>query len=328
MSAAFTNGAHLVLPKFRRSPLQSDLRLEEKINFEQGRRHAVALISWVALGLIGCPQSSEPLASQPQSQPQVDESMPVAEAAPSVAPEVAAAREANRESLRKDAVAQLRASADFLARVPSYRFTADFHFDVLQKNGQMLEFGETRIATVRRPDRLRLDIIRRGGENATLFFDGQNLSVDLPDHEAFVRVEKPGTTDAILDYMSDDLNMPTPLEQFLSSNFAADVADRIETAYFVDVERFGDRWCEHLAYRLPEVDFQLWIEEGDRPLPCRLVITYRQAPGDPVFAAQFHDWDLTAETPDALFAYAPPEGAEHLAVQTVARSIRDSREGQ
>jgi len=249
-----------------------------------------------------------------------------AEAESELAPEVVAAREANRTALNEDALNRLVASADFVAAVASYRFEADLSFDVLQRNGQMLEFGETRTATVRRPDRMRVDVKRRGGEQRSLYFDGRHLAVDLPEHDAYVRVEKPGTIDTVLDYMSMDLQVPVPLDSFLSSHFAADSMDRIETGYFVDVEQVGDRWCEHFAYRMPEVDFELWIEEGDRPLPCRVVIAYKREAGDPRFVAQFRRWDLSAETPDSLFAFAPSESAEHLAVQVVAEAIRDSRE--
>jgi hypothetical protein len=306
------------------------------MKFKIGWRSTVGVVAGLALWSVGCsdPSESGASASSGDTAASVEEATLPSDTesgsalASDLAPEVAAAREANRMALTKDALDQLAASADFLAEVPSYRFEADLSFDVLQNNGQMLEFGDTRTATVRQPDRLRVDVNRRGGERVAIYFDGKHLSVDLHDHEAYVRVEKPGTTDAVLDYMSTELAMPTPLQQFLSSNFAADSLDRIETGYFVDVEQLDDRWCEHFAYRTPDVDFELWIEEGDRPLPCRVVISYKREPGDPQFIAQFRHWDLSAKTPDSLFVFTPSETAEHLAVQAVAQSIRESKEIQ
>jgi len=298
--------------------------------FDKGWRSSVFLVAWAGLWSVGCPESTESAANETSADVAVSgegtQSVSDAEASSELAPEVVAAREANRIALTTDALNQLVASADFLAAASSYRFEADLSFDVLQRNGQKLEFGETRTATIRRPDRLRIDVRRRGGEQRSLYFDGQHVSVDLPQHDAFVRVEKPGTIDAILDYMSTELQVPIPLDPFLSSHFAADSRDRIETGYFVDVEQFGDRWCEHFAYRMPEVDFELWIEEGDRPLPCRVVIAYKREAGDPQFVAQFRRWDLAAETPDSLFVFEPSESAEHLSVQVVADAIRDSQE--
>lgn len=31
--------------------------------------------------------------------------------------------------------------------------------------------------------------------------------------------------------------------------------------------------CDHLAFRGPDIDWQIWIEDGDRPLPRKYVIT-------------------------------------------------------
>lgn len=300
------------------------------MEFKKAWRTIVVLVVWAGLCSVGCSDTSESIATESSVDVAAsgDDATPVsdADAGAALAPEIAAARDAKRIALTKDALDRLVTAAEFLSGVPSYRFEADSSFDVLQSNGQMLEFGDTRTATVRRPDRLRVDVRRRGGEQLALYFDGQHLSVDLPMHDAFVRVEKPGTIDGMLDYASTGLQMPIPLERFLSSNFAAESLERIETGYFVDVEQIGDRWCEHFAYRMPDVDLELWIEEGDRPLPCRLVISYKREAGDPEFVAQFRGWDLAPEAPDSLFAFAPSESAEHLAVQTVTQAIRDSKE--
>ena len=53
--------------------------------------------------------------------------------------------------------------------------------------------------------------------------------------------------------------------------------------------------------------------KASNPLPRRLVITYRHADGRPQFWAQFSDWNLAPEVPDALFAFTPPAGAAQIA---------------
>ena len=58
---------------------------------------------------------------------------------------------------------------------------------------------------------------------------------------------------------------------------------------------------------------QLWIAQGDQPLPRRLVLTYKKAEGQPQFWAQFSDWNLSPEVPDSLFVFTPPEGAAKIA---------------
>jgi hypothetical protein len=67
-----------------------------------------------------------------------------------------------------------------------------------------------------------------------------------------------------------------------------------------------------VAVRSAEVDLQLWIAKGPEPLPRRVVITYRNAPGEPQFRADLYDWSVPAKLDAAAFAFVPPAGAEQV----------------
>jgi hypothetical protein len=242
--------------------------------------------------------------------------------------ERAAAIEAAIEANKAEAVGILAESAAFLAAQSSFSFEAEIGFDVVQVNGQKLEFGATREATVRRPDRLRIEATQRDGVRRTLTFDGRKLSIDLPDDGAYVEVEKPGDLDTAIDYLVDDLQTPAPLHEFLKSNFFAEAESRIRSGYVVEEVSIGGRRCNHVALRADEIDVQLWVEVGERPLPCNLIITYKLEEGSPQFRAHFTAWDLSPKTPDSLFAYTPPAGAEKLSIQTAIEAAREETEVQ
>ena len=216
--------------------------------------------------------------------------------------------------MTRDATESVVRAADFLADQSSFRVVADISFDVLQSDGRLLEFGERREITIRRPDRLRVEATQRDGDVRTLYFDGSAISIDLPKHKAFVSKERPGTLYAALDYLSQKLAAPVPLANLFSENFAAPLEDQIAAGHYVGQAVIDGRSCEHLAFRLPEVDVQLWIEEGDRPLVARVVITHKHDDGNPQFRATLRDWDLTLEAPEALFHFEPEEGSERLIV--------------
>ena len=90
---------------------------------------------------------------------------------------------------------------------------------------------------MRRPDRLRVDATQRNGVRRSLYFDGQKVSIDLPDDQGYVEVEKPGTLDAVIDYLVDDLQTPAPLHEFVKSNYFADA--EIELAFTTLFGTFG-----------------------------------------------------------------------------------------
>jgi hypothetical protein len=181
---------------------------------------------------------------------------------------------------------------------------------------------------MRRPDRLRIESIDGGGEVKQLFFDGKSILVDMPNEDAYARIERPGTLYAAMDYLVEDLGVPAALDDFTSENFAAGVEDRIVSGFYVQRVMLGDQICEQLAWRTSTVDVQLWVREGDEPVPCRLVITYKQVQGHPQYAADFHHWDFAPDVDDELFIFAPPESAEQLQVQALVAELRDDREGK
>lgn len=276
-------------------------------------------MTWVmlasALAMIGCSPEEQTDGDLPDA-PEIEiDSEPSGASIPPEADDVEDLELLARiDLMTSDAAESVVRAADFLAAQSSFRVVAEITFDVLQGDGRLLEFGARREITIRRPDRVRVDVIRRDGDERTLYFDGSTISVDLPGHRAFVSKERPGTLYAALEYLSEELDAPVPLANLFSENFAAPLENQIAAGHYVGQAVINGRSCEHLAFRLPDVDVQLWIEEGDRPLVARVVITHKHDEGNPQFRATLRDWDLTLESSEALFHFEPEEGSERLIV--------------
>ena len=211
------------------------------------------------------------------------------------------------------AMAILQRMVDFLSQAQRISVTAEIGFDVVQASGEKLEFGETRQFIIRRPDRARIDITKRDGSTSGFRFDGQEIAVFNTREQVYATAAKPGTLDAAIAYFINDLDMRFPLVELFSTQLGEGLPAKMRIAYNVGPERIGGVPCEHLAFRGDQADLQLWVAEGDQPLPCRLVITYKAAEGQPQFRAQFSDWDLSPDVSDAQFAFTPPEGAAKIA---------------
>ena len=268
-----------------------------------------------ALAMISC-SPEEQTDGDSQDAPGIEiDSEPSEASIPPVVDEIEdPALQARIDLMTSDAAESVVRAANYLADQSSFRVVAEISFDVLQSDGRLLEFGERREITIRRPDRVRVDATHRDGDVRTLYFDGSAISVDLPGHKAFVSKERPGTLYAALEYLSEELDAPVPLANLFSENFAAPLENQIAAGHYVGQAVIDGRSCEHLAFRMPDVDVQLWIEEGDRPLVARVVITHKHDDGNPQFRATLSDWDLTFETPEALFHFEPEEGSERLIV--------------
>ena len=73
-----------------------------------------------------------------------------------------------------------------------------------------------------------------------------------------------------------------------------------------------------LAFRGKEVDWQLWVTTGDKPLPVRYVVTTKWFTGAPQFTLQLKNWNTAPQSDAARFTFAPPQGARKLDPASVA----------
>jgi hypothetical protein len=91
----------------------------------------------------------------------------------------------------------------------------------------------------------------------------------------------------------------------------------LTAAGYVGKSRVGGVDTDHYAYRTGEIDYQVWIQTGDKPLPRKLVITSKKQPAQPEYTAVM-TWDLSPKIDDASFAFTPPEGASKIPFATAA----------
>ncbi len=213
----------------------------------------------------------------------------------------------------QQAMAVLKGMADFLSQAQRFSVTMDMGFDTVQDNGQKIEFGETRKILLSRPDRLRIDTTKRDGTEDEVIFDGKDITVFNPKENVYATEAKPGTVDQAIAYFVNDLGMRLPLAELVNSNLAKMLPERVREAAYVEKSSIAGVPCDHIALRGDQADMQLWIAEGDKPLPQRVVITYKREDGRPQFWANLTEWNLSPKVRDSMFAFTPPKGAVKIA---------------
>ena len=219
--------------------------------------------------------------------------------------------------------AALKRTTELLGRAARFSVTIDIGFDVVPDSGQKIEFGETRRVVVRRPDRLRVDDVRRNGDTSGLRYDGQALTVFNLKDKVYATVGTSGTVDDLIAFVINELEMRFPLAEMLDTRIAAFVGGKVREAAYVEQATIAGVPCDHVAFRGEREDLQLWIARTGSPLPQRLVITYLREDGRPQFWAQFRDWNLAPEASDSAFTFTPP--GDHAKIPLVPRSAKGGR---
>ena len=119
--------------------------------------------------------------------------------------------------------------------------------------------------------------------------------------------------------------MRLPLAVLLVSQLPAELKARVPSVDYVERTNIHGSPSHHLAARTDIVDFQVWVADGDQPLPQRVVITYKKAKGEPQFWAQFSDWNLAPAIDDSTFLAKPPDGAQKIAFAAQLPRVRRRR---
>jgi len=107
--------------------------------------------------------------------------------------------------------------------------------------------------------------------------------------------------------------MRLPLALLLTSNVAEEIERRTLEFNYVDDIFINGAPVHHLAGRTKTVDYQVWIPEGARPLPLRIVLTYKNEEGQPTHRAQFSDWNIAPEIMSSQFAFVPSRESKKIA---------------
>jgi hypothetical protein len=218
--------------------------------------------------------------------------------------------QASRES--PDARRLLLGMAEFLGKTPRMSVTVRAAYDSTQPSGEKIEWNEVRTLTLDRPDRLRMETEKSNGARSLVVFDGKQISAYDEAGRAYAQASQPGGVDETLVYFVRDLGMRLPLAVFFLSRAGAELDRRVQSVRYVERTGILGAPAHHLVGRTDSVNFQIWIADGDQPLPQHIVLTYPAAPGQPEFRAQFSAWNLAPEAADARFTFTPPTDASRI----------------
>jgi hypothetical protein len=210
---------------------------------------------------------------------------------------------------------------EYLARLPSFTVTFRDGYDVVQSTGQKLEFGETRNVALVRPNHLRVEEVSSDGRRDLAIFDGKTVTAFNADARVYAQAPQPGSIDDTLVYFVRDLRMRMPLALLMTTRLPEELPGRITSLHYVESTEILGEPADHIAGRTANVDFQFWVARGERPLPMRVVITYRNEPGQPQFWANLANWNTAPKLPATTFEFAPPEGSRKIDFAVQARAL-------
>ena len=227
--------------------------------------------------------------------------------------------------LEEEAATILEAMGMTLSNAQHMTVSAEVISDEWLDDGKIVQLSGERTIKITRPGAIYAE--SRGEiTNRNSWYEGKTLTVyDLDDH-AYAVLEVPGTIEEMFDHVYEMTGMVQPLADLFYKDVGEELLANIDSGRYVGEENILGVTCHHLAFRQETVDWQIWIDTGDTPLPRRLVITYKLEEGRPQFIADFIGWDLKTEHQKQLFSFTKPEGAEQIDIEEMAETWQEIEE--
>jgi hypothetical protein len=207
------------------------------------------------------------------------------------------------------AIAAVQRMQSYIGALENYSVNARTTEDEILSFGYKLQNNESVDLLVAEPDSLRVDVAGDDRDQLYLFHDGQftMLAKRLNVYTQFP--VKASLEEAVGKLLDDGVEMP--LIDFIYQGSHGSLLDGIRAGRVVGTSRIDGVLCDHLAFRQSTIDWQLWVAQGEQPLPKKMLITTRYEFGEPQFEAIL-TWDVAPKVSAASFAFAPPTNARQI----------------
>ena len=205
----------------------------------------------------------------------------------------------------------LKAMSDNLAAQTAISFDYNSTLEVVTEDAQKLALAGSGAVTLNRPDKIRS--VRAGGfVDVETVFDGKTLTLLGKNANKYTQIEVPGTIDELINELRDTYGRPLPGSDLLMSNSYDELITDVYDSKDLGSGVINGVECDFLAFREDEVDWQIWITQGDNPHPCKYVVTSKLLAFGPQYTVVFQNWKSGSDVAMNDFAFQPPAGAEKI----------------
>jgi hypothetical protein len=230
--------------------------------------------------------------------------------------------ELDRVTDSAEAKKMLKAMSDFLGAQKTLSVDFDTVFEIVTPTDQKLGLASSGTATLARPDKIR--VARSGGfADFEILYDGKALTLLGKNANLYTQVDAPGTVDQLIDTLQEKYHRPLPGADLLMTNSYDELMQDVYDSKDLGSGVINGVECDTLAFRKNDVDWQIWIAQGERPYPCRFIITSKLANGDPQYSIQFRDWKFGNDVAADDFAFKNVSNAKQVALKDVQDKLGD-----
>jgi hypothetical protein len=212
----------------------------------------------------------------------------------------------------------------YLRTLKAFQVKAVETTDEVLDNGQTVQSDRVIDLLAVRPNRLFAEI-KSDDMHRFYLYDGQNFTMFAELVNYYATVPAPPTISELIDKVSEKYGIDMPLvDLFMWGAPQSTSAQAITSAIDIGPSSVEDITCEQYAFRQQGLDWQIWIQQGQYPLPRKLVLTTLADDARPRFS-QVLTWNLAPSFNDAAFTFDPPKDAQKITFAEITAALSDEQ---
>jgi len=143
--------------------------------------------------------------------------------------------------------------------------------------------------------------------NQAVSYDGKNVYGIGHNAKVFVSAPISGSNDEVMDVLTEEAGAYLPGRDLFYADAAEALLAEVTEEHYLGMAPVNGAWCHYVVMRGPDVDWHLWVSDGDM-LPCKYLITSKWMAAAPEFEMTFTNWNLSPSITADSFTLSAPEG--------------------
>ena len=199
----------------------------------------------------------------------------------------------------------------FMNSLPQFYISGSASYDKVYQDNNKLQYSFDFDYYVKRPGEFQINL-EGDLQNKQILFNGKNLTVYDEDKAVYASIDTPPTIDAALDKAANEYGLSLAILDVARSDFASNLLKDVLKSAYVGMSKVGDIPCHSVAFAKSDRNFQLWIEDGERPFLRKVVITFKSNPAMPTWIVEISDWNLSPVLPEGWSTFVAKPGMQKI----------------
>jgi hypothetical protein len=218
----------------------------------------------------------------------------------------------------------VRQMCDYLKSLKEFSFKGEVTDDHTYSAGNKLQFAFGLEGYVKRPDKIRLNA-KGDLQNKEFFYDGKAITIFDTVKKVYATAAMPPTIDEALARANSDYGVRLIVAELAKTNLFEEITKGVKDEVYVGEGTVFGVKCQHVALDKGKTVVQLWVEDSDKPVLRKAVLTYKDVDFSPQWTLYLTEWNVSPQLADNLFAFSPPQGAEKIDFMAIKKAEAPER---